>query len=382
MYTPNMRIGISALHVRPGKSGSHEPYMVHLVQALSSLETQHHFTLFVTPANRHLFDHQRDNFDLVVYPKLTNNVFPRIGFEQLILPLDAIRRKIQVLHYGGTTSSLFIRKCDVVTIHNDPVTQRMSMNNLKYIYFHLLLHFNRRAGYLIIPSQTHADQLVNYFRFNPNRIRIVHHGILQGFRPLPEVEIKNARNKWGIEAGAVLSVTSSLPHKNAINLLMAQDYILSHYSINPQLILVGNIDQIWLDQTIDKFAKDPEKLRSRIKLIPFLENNQLPPIYNAAKIFAFVSFTETFGMPLIEAMACGLPVVASDIPVHREVCQGAAMMVDPHDYQEIAHAIHDLLTNDKTSSHYNKLSKERSKAFSWQETARRTLQVYEEALHN
>ena len=84
-----MKIGISAIHIRPGKSGSHQPYLVNLVNALSKMETPHEFTLFVTPANKYLFENSRNEMDFVTYPDLTYEVLPRIFLEQMRLPFDA-----------------------------------------------------------------------------------------------------------------------------------------------------------------------------------------------------------------------------------------------------------------------------------------------------
>ena len=137
-----MNIGISTIHVVPGKSGSHEPYMINFIHALAGLKTQHKFTLFVTPANQNLFESARGEMDFVVYPKMAGRVLPRILFEQLRLPIDAYRRKIDVMHYPGTAASLFIRPSDVVTVHHDSVTQRVSMTAMHNLYYDIVFRIN------------------------------------------------------------------------------------------------------------------------------------------------------------------------------------------------------------------------------------------------
>ncbi len=114
-----MKIGISAIHIRPGKSGSHQPYLVNLVSALSKLETPHEFTLFVTPANKYLFENSRNKMKFVTYPAFADEVLPRIILEQMWLPVDVRKRNIDVLHYPGTTASFLLRRSDVVTVHHD-----------------------------------------------------------------------------------------------------------------------------------------------------------------------------------------------------------------------------------------------------------------------
>jgi glycosyltransferase involved in cell wall biosynthesis len=116
-----------------------------------------------------------------------------------------------------------------------------------------------------------------------------------------------------------------------------------------------------------------------IRLIPFLPNDELPAIYGATSAFAFVSLTETFGMPLTEAMACGLPIVASDIAVHREVLADAGLMVDPHNIRAICAALHDVINDNDMRRRFSALGLQRSAFFSWHRTALETLKVYEEA---
>jgi len=374
-----MKIGISAIHIRPGKSGSHQPYLVNLVSALSQLDSPHELILFVTPANQTLFENSRHKMEFVIYPALAAGVIPRILLEQMRLPLDAHRRKIDVLHYAGTTASLFIRRSDVVTIHHDSVTARMSMSVIRNMYFDTVLKINKKAGRIIAPSQVYADELVKYFGYQPEQVRAVHHGVSSIFRNVPDSEVEKVCRKYGIESNAILTVTNMLPHKNIPNLLKAYYLLMTRYHLENQLVMVGNVDDAFLTQIIANIGDAPAQMRSRINLIPFLPHEQLPPIYSAATVFVFFSQVESFGMPLVEAMACGLPVAASDIPVHREILQGTGRLVPPDSPDELAGALHKILTDEKYRRLQAQSGLNRSQQFSWEKTARQTLQVYEDA---
>lgn len=374
-----IRIGISALHVRPGKSGSHQPYLVNLIGALSKLDTPHEFTLFVTPANQCLFENSRNKMEFVIYPALAEEVLPRIFLEQMRLPLDAWRRKIDVLHYPGTTASFLLRRSDVVTVHHDSVTQRMSMSSIRNMYYDTALMINRGAGRIIAPSQVYADELVKYFGYWPERVQAVHHGVSSIFRNVPNSEVEKFRKRYGIEPNAILTVTNTLPHKNIPNLLKAYHLLVTHYRLENQLVMVGNIDETVLTQTIADISDVPERIRSRINVIPFLPHEQLPPIYSAATVFVFFSQVETFGMPLVEAMTCRLPVVASDIPIHREILQSAGLLVPPEAPDALAAALYKILTNEEYRGLLAQSALSRSQQFSWEKTARQTLQVYEDS---
>ena len=374
-----LRIGISAIHVVPGKSGSHEPYMTNLVRAIASLKTRHSFTLFVTKTNLRLFENLGQKFNYVVYPSVLGKSFSRIISEQGILPLETRKRNLDVLHYGGTAGSFLMRDRDVVTIHHDSMTQRGSMSKIKILYYEAVLRFDRRAGVIIVPTAAYGEQLAKYYGYRHSQIQPVHHGAAPIFRTQSEHEVRSAREKWGIEDISILTITNTLPHKNVRNLLLAYELLHRRYGLDPQLVMVGNVNPQKVEKLAIELANNPQRMQNRIKIIPFLPQDQLPGIYAAASIFTFISLTETFGMPLIEAMACGLPIVASDIPVHREVLHGAARMVPPKNADEIAKAIFEVLTDNELNAGLRKASLHRSKDFSWENTASQTIRVYERA---
>ena len=376
-----LRIGISAIHVRTGASGSHEPYMVNLIRALAELDTSHEFTLFVTRANQRIFKTSGPNFKTITFPRITHNILARVAFEQFVLPLYSYRHRLDVLHYAGTASSLFIRRGDVVTIHHDSHTQRSSMSWLRNLYYDWVLEIDRRAGILITPTQHYANQLCEYFGYSPEQMRAIHHGTNPAFKLQSLDTIQRARENWGIEPGAMMTATNTLPHKNIPNLIRAFELLITRHHINKQLVLIGNVDQEVLKSITARVTEDPLGVHSRLRLIPFLPNDQLPPLFGVASIFLFLSLTETFGMPLTEAMACGLPILASDIPVHREVLAGAGKLVPPTDVEAIANAMYEILTSEKLRDEMRKAALARAKSFSWAEAASKTLQAYEDAYH-
>ena len=144
--------------------------------------------------------------------------------------------------------------------------------------------------------------------------------------------------------------------------------------------MVGYMEEAVLMKIISKISDDPKDLRSLINVIPFLPHEQLPPIYSAATVFVLFSKIETFGMPLVEAMACGLPVLASDIPIHREIVQNAGSFVSPETPDLLAEELHKILTDKEYRSLLAQSALSRSQQFSWEKTAQQTLQVYEEFL--
>ena len=174
-------------------------------------------------------------------------------------------------------------------------------------------------------------------------------------------------------------MTNTLPHKNLPNLVKAFDILLPRLAQHTHLVLVGRLDLDILEQIVGE-SPNAGQLREHIKTIPFIPNDALPPIYGLAKAFVFVSRVETFGMPLVEAMACGLPVVASDIPVHREVLGDNIELLAPYDDpRQIAEKMYAVLTSPEVYAEAQRRSLKRSEEFSWERTAAETLRVYEDA---
>ncbi len=374
-----MKIGISTIHVRPEKSGSHQPYLVNLVNAMSKLKTHHEFVLFVTPANQRLFENSRNKMELIIYPAVAEKVLPRIFLEQMWLPLDAYRRKIDVLHYPGTAASFLLRRTDVVTVHHDSITNRDAMSIIRNFYFDIVLRFNKKAGRIIAPSQVYAHQLVKYFNYKPAQVLPVHHGVSSMFRNVSDGETRQACEQYGVEPNAILTVTNTLPHKNNLNLLRAYNLLLTRFGMKNQLVFVGNVDKAILGKIVDETAQDSKYMRSRIKVIPFLPHEKLPPIYSAAAVFVSYSKMESFGMPLVEAMACGLPIVASDIPIHQEILQNAGLLVSLNAPDLLAETMHTILTNEEYRASLERSALSRSQQFSWKKTALQMIQAYEDS---
>jgi glycosyltransferase involved in cell wall biosynthesis len=349
------------------------------MQALAERGCKHDFILFVNRLNRDLFAPLHARVEFVEAPPLADHPVGRIVLEQVWLPQQIQRWRVDVMHYPGTAGSFLIRHSDVVTVHHDSVTQRASMSWWRNLYYDLILRFNRRAGLIIAPSQAYAEQLIRYYGYRRDQMRAIHHGTSTIFTPQTAEAIQDAREKWGIAEGAILSITNTLPHKNLRNLLQAFERLKSQYGIERQLVLVGNVRPEVLDPLIESIAVDPVGLRARIRVLPFMPHEQLPPIYGAADMFAFMSLTETFGMPLTEAMGCGVPIVASELPVHMEILQGAGLMVDPQNVEAITHAMFLVLKDDALRSRLRQDSLSRAQAFTWSETAREMIGVYEEA---
>ena len=376
----SMHVGISAMHIVPGKSGSHEPYLVNLIRGLAQLSFSNTITIFGTERNKELFRIADGRFEFVSYPDALQYTPARIFFEQFIIPLEARRRHIDVFHFAGTASSYFVRPCDVVTIHFDSVTQRDSISAWHKLYYDLALRINRRAGLLITPSKSYGRELAALFHYREEQIRVVYHGVNSRFRHVSAERREEARRLWRLPDKFILTVANLRPHKNVPALLRAFSILLGRHEQDIFLVIVGNVDADALRQMVAGVTPNWEEVCAHIKLIPFVSNDSLPPIYSLARVFVFVSRVETFGLPLVEAMASGLPIIASNIAVHREILgEHAGLLVSYDEPEAIAGAIHYVLTKPIAYDIMKDASLARSEEFSWVKSAYATLRVYEEA---
>ena len=209
--------------------------------------------------------------------------------------------------------------------------------------------------------------------FGPRVIRrsvVIHHGIDPAFRPQPEEAVAEVRRTYRLPDKFLLYVGSDRPHKNVTTLLHALALIDSTASI--PLVIAG------FDSEKSPLRREAEQLglEQRVLWIGEVPDTALPALYSAAHAFLFPSLVEGFGFPVLEAMACGTPVICSALNVFKEITAGAAKLVHPTDRQEWRRAIHAALVSLDWHDVYRKKGLTRAARFSWQTAARATLDIY------
>jgi glycosyltransferase involved in cell wall biosynthesis len=184
------------------------------------------------------------------------------------------------------------------------------------------------------------------------------------------------RDRFAIAGPFILSVGDLQPRKNQIGLIRAfAQLIRSFPQIKHTLVLAGK--ETWFAERVREAART-SGVGDRIKFIGFVSDPQLLQLYNACELFVFPSFYEGFGLPALEAMACGRAVVCSNTSALPEVVDGAAILFDPYAQEQIVRALADLLLNPELRARMERLGLQRAAHFSWQKTAERTLDVFRE----
>jgi len=236
-------------------------------------------------------------------------------------------------------------------------------------------HTIRRAAKVLTISQFSRQRISRAFHIDPEEIVVTPLAAQEHFRPVNRAQaIRRLEERFRIHRRFLLNVGDLQPRKNHLGLLQAfHGLIHTVPQLQHLLVLAGK--ETWftprIRQEIQRLG-----LGDRVLFTGFVEEQDLAALYNACDLFVFPTFYEGFGLPVIEAMACGRPVICSNTSSLPEVVDAAAILVDPRSTVEIVRAARDVLLDAELRERLEKHSLQRARVFSWRETARQTLEVY------
>lgn len=305
-----------------------------------------------------------------------SNPAARIGWEQTGMSIQARRDWLDLFHGLAFVVPELYRAPSVVTIH-DLAFMKLAGHapgrRVAYLSRTTRSSVERAARVIAVSEATKCD-VIELFGTNPDVIDVTPLGVSEGLTPLSTDEREAFRRKNGLERPAILFLGTLEPRKNLPNLLRAFDAIASE--TDAELILGGA--KGWLPAEFDA-AMSGIVHRDRIRQTGFIPEADLRSWLGSVDLFAFPSLYEGFGMPPLEAMACGTPVVASNVSSLPEVLGDAAVLVDPLDINALANALKTVLDDSTLSGDLRTRGLERAARFTWQETARLTLETYRRA---
>lgn len=374
-----MRIGINTLFLIPGKVGGSEIYVRNLLKNLGAIDRENEYILFTNKENSGTFGISQDNFREVLCPIKASFRPARILWEQLILPLQVRKYDIDVLHSPGYIAPVIVSCHSIATIHDmNYFYYPEDFSRLPVLFLKVLVLLSaRKSDKIITISKNSKKDIVRILKVPESKISIIYQAgdIHSSLMPDENAMTKKLREEYEIDRKFILTVSASHPHKNLHRLIRAYDILRRNHKIEHKLVVVGirGRAQSLLLELITKLS-----LQESIIFTGWIPSEDIPLLYSAADLFIFPSLFEGFGNPVLEAMACGTPVVCSNATSLPEVVGDAAILVNPHDIDEMARAMREVLTDTNLRDKLAKKGLRRSKAFSWEETARRTLKVYEE----
>jgi glycosyltransferase involved in cell wall biosynthesis len=238
----------------------------------------------------------------------------------------------------------------------------------------------KRAARILTGSEFSRSSILKvYGDLDEDKVVVVPNAAASEFRPISrEAAAASVRERFSIDAPFVLSVGDLQPRKNQVGLIKAFTRLVNAYpQLKQNLVLAGK--ETWFADQVHRAARD-SGVRDRIQFFGFVSDDDLLQLYNACDLFVFPSFYEGFGLPALEAMACGRAVACSHTSALPEVVDGAAILFDPYALDEIVRALADLLLDRELRARTERLGLQRAAHFSWQKTAQRTLEVFHDVL--
>jgi glycosyltransferase involved in cell wall biosynthesis len=372
-----MHIGIDA-HAIGAQQGGNETYIKHLITALAKLDSRNRYSLYLANAQaaaewRAGFAQTHPNFTIRQIPQPTPLV--RVP---LYLAYELRRRPVDVLHVQYTAPP-FCPTPVIATIH-DLAFEHLPETFTRRGAWQLQITVRRtahRAARIATVSEYSRQDLLRTYGLPPEKVAVTYNGIAEHFSPTPAApnEATQVKARFGITRDFILAVGSLQPRKNLVRLIRAYAKLRAEQpSFTQQLVIVGR--KLWLHHEIfAEVARQP--WAADVILTGYVADEDLPPLYRTAAVFAYPSIFEGFGLPPLEAMACGTPVVTSNNSCLPEVVGTAALTVDPYDETALATGLLRALQDEALREQLRMEGPLRAKRFTWREAAEITLQLYQ-----
>jgi glycosyltransferase involved in cell wall biosynthesis len=301
------------------------------------------------------------------------NPFARLGFD---LPRWLLRDRPDLLHVQYT-APLVPGVPVVVSVHDISfLTHPHYFTRARAVQLNLTVRNTvKRASAVLTPSEFSRRGIIGAYGLSEEIVHVIPNGVSSTFRPiLRELAHSRVSEKYGIDAPYILTVGDLQPRKNHAGLFQAfEDLLREQPSLPHHLVVTGK--KTWYGGRVHQAARD-SAVSSRIHFTDFVDDDDLVQLYGGCDLFVFPSFYEGFGLPILEAMACGRAVACSETSVMPEVADSACLLFDPYTRGQMVRAMRDLLIDGELRARMERLGLQRAAQFSWEKAAERTLRVY------
>lgn len=371
-----MHIGIDIRPVLFTRAGISR-YTAELAKALVSVDKVNRYSLLTSKRTGLLWHKNSNGHELILrLPQRWKAL--RVIWESALLPAATAALGIDLVHFCRSAAPAVRLTKTVVTIHDlaafrpEPFLIETARKEFK----EAISMASKRADLIITPSESTKADLISHLSVPEKKIRVIPEGVSANFRILEDVEIifwVKAKYTGGLDY--IMCCGTLEPRKNYAALVKAYARLKAKIGFDLKLLVVGQ--KGW---RYDDIFEEVERhnLAADVIFADYVPEEELIALYNGASVFICPSLYEGFGLPIIEAMACGAPVVASNLSSLPEVAGGAAILVDPLDFDEMASAIGRCLTDQDLRGDLTRRGFERVKSLSWESTARKTLKAYME----
>ncbi len=374
-----MKIGIDTLFESPAFPTGATGYMANILRCLAEIDHDNEYFLFVSRRNRHLYPLNQENFHYVTCWASNERRNLRIVTQQMQCPALVRKYGIDVFNSPGNTAPLLLPCASVLTIktmHHYHFGRDIGWQ--RALYRRAMVYASaQRADAIIANSQNNRDDIVSFLSLPPERVVIIPEAVDKELfqRPISESDLEEKMKSYGVSRPFILNVSSMWRYKNQLRLVEAFARLLKQQRIPHQLVLIGGSDQPEYSAELDAAIRQTG-LQNSIRLLGYLPHAEIIYFYRAAEVFVYPSLFETFGLTLLEAMASGTPIVASDRGSLPEILGEAGIMVDAEKVEDLAGAIAQVLGNRELRDQLVEKGYRRVQEFSWEKTAVLTRDVF------
>ncbi len=358
-----MRIGIAARGL-DGQGGVKQ-YIESLTSAFLKIDRE----------NDYFFFYNSPKF-IGKYPEaneiVLNSTF-KLFWDYYLLPIALKKYNIDVMLFPKNVLPFFI-KCKSVIVNHDLAYYMIDLDAyplIDRIYMRLMINSSvNRANHIIAVSENTKKDIIKFTGVQDDKITVIHEASDKKYRIIKnETELNRIRHKYSLSYKFILSHFSLSPRKNIKRLLIAFNSL--NHKIPHKLVLVGGGS---FNSKIENNLNN--NINSNVVNLGYVDDEDMPLLYNLADLFVYPTLYEGFGLPPLEAMACGCPVISSNTSSLPEVVGDASFMIDPFNIEELAKTIYEVLTDNKLREEKIRKGLERQKLFSWEKCAEEYLQIF------
>jgi len=377
-----MKIGINALSLAEPKVGVHY-YIINLVKHLIAVDSTNQYLIFITPEMKGNFAEFQNLCVIRVGQARKLSFLCRVFKEQFFIPFLLRKHQIDIYHCLDHILPIFIpTRHAVVTVHDLTFLSYKKMHSWgTRLYFPNFIEASlKKAERIICVSETTKRDVVSYYGVPTQKIKVIHHGIGSHFHTYyksnNDSRVKEVKQRYNIEHDFFLFVGTLEPRKNILTLIRAF-YDLGELRTKYNLVIAGK--KGWQFSEIFELVGELS-LEDRVVFTGYVPDDVLVSLYNGARIFVYPSYYEGFGLPPLEAMACGTPTIVSNTSTLPEIVGSSALQVDPNNVKQLKQAILKILTDRKLEKNLIKKGLQNAKKFTWHKSASEMLNTYNQLL--
>ena len=369
-----MRIGIEAQRIFRNNKHGMDYVVLEEIKELQKSDNRNEYFVFVAPGEDHCL-HDSKNVHII---EIGSNFYPL--WEQFSLPRAVNQLNLDMLHCTSNTAPILCKIPMILTLHDiiflEPrdKSNKSLYQNMGWLYRRFVVpRILKKCKRIITVSEFEYNNIISKLHIPEEKMVMIYNGYNEWFKPVEDIEL--VYQQYIEEPGYFFFLGNTDPKKNTERTLIAYSHYLEKSNVKRKL-LMADLDRSFLDDIIER--NHIENIKDYMVIPGYIKNADLPYVYNNAFAFLYTSLRESFGIPLLEAMACGTPVITSNTSSMPEIGGSEALMVNPQNADEITEKMLLLEEDNIIYQKQKEIGIRRAQQFSWKYTAEQLLTVYED----